>query len=219
MKKKIIVTAIFFALSAAFTVLIMTVDVGTVAETGTKIGLYSINTAVHEFFGVHMLWYDVTNYLGIFSIAIGLCFAVAGLVQWIRRKKLYYVDREFFVLAGLYVLLGVIYFVFEKVSVNYRPVIMPGAEGPEASFPSSHTLLTCTILGTAMGMWFRYVKNPGPLWTLVAASALIISVAIVGRLVSGVHWATDIFASLLYTATLISAFFTVCSLLYRRKRR
>ncbi len=77
---------------------------------------------------------------------------------------------------------------------------------PEASFPSSHTLLSCVVLGSAVMVLPQYVKR-GTLrsaLTVLLWTALIVIVA--GRLVSGVHWFTDITAGLLYSATLLLFF-------------
>ena len=72
------------------------------------------------------------------AIFTAFLFALAGLVQWIRRKSLLKVDKEILALGGLYLIVIGFYILFELVIVNYRPIIMPGSVHPEASFPSSH---------------------------------------------------------------------------------
>ena len=106
-------------------------------------------------------------------------------------------------LAALYVAVAVVYILFEKVIINYRPVIMEGDFQPEASFPSSHTMLACTIYLSASMILDRYVKNPRlsvPLRALCVALAVI---TVLGRFASGVHWFTDILGGILLSTALL----------------
>ena len=114
---------------------------------GTSIGLSQLNQFFFDLTGLNIVWYDITDWLGLTAIATAFVFAVAGLVQLIKRKSLLKVDREILCLGALYIVVIGLYFLFEKVIVNYRPVIMPGGSHPEASFPSSHTMIVCIIMG------------------------------------------------------------------------
>ena len=153
-----------------------------------------------------MLWYKLTNYLGILSILVGVCFALLGLVQLIRRRSLLKVDREILILGGLYVVLALLYVLFEFVVISERPIIMPGDAHVEASFPSSHTMLAFVILGSAMPLLSKYEKRKGLRTVLRILCAAIIAITVIGRLVSGVHWFTDILGGVLISAMLLNLY-------------
>ena len=163
---------------ALWTVLIQCVDVQTVGQNGTKIGFADFNVWVHQLTGVHMTLYTITDWLGLVPIIICLCFGVMGLVQLIKRRKLLKVDPDILLLGVYYVLVIACYLIFEMIPVNYRPVLIEGRL--EASYPSSTTLLVLSVMPTLMFQAYRRA----------------------GRLISGVHWATDIIGSILLSAGL-----------------
>ena len=118
-------SAALLILFAALIVAIKTVDVQNVGPNGSQIGLATLNLRVHQRTGLQMGWYDITDKLGKICILIAPCFALLGLYQLIRRRSLKRVDADLWALAGLYVALGAAYVLFEKVIINYRPVILP----------------------------------------------------------------------------------------------
>lgn len=65
-----------------------------------------------------------------------------------QKQKLQKVSAAIYGLALVYVLMVVWYVGFEKVIINYRPVLLDGAL--EASYPSSHTMMVVTILWTGI---------------------------------------------------------------------
>ena len=203
-KTKYSLAALFGVLAIAWIALIKCVDVAAIGPAGTSVGLSRLNQAVHDLTGVHMLWYDITDWLGILAVLAVAAMALLGLVQLIRRRSLLKVDREILCLGGLYLVIFLLYVFFEKVIVNYRPVIMPGCTAPEASFPSSHTMLTCVVLGGILMVLDNYVKHKGACTALKALCWLVMVVAVVGRLISGVHWFTDIIGGLLISAALLA---------------
>ena len=98
------------------------------------------------------------------------------------------------------------YVLFEKVIVNYRPVMITAADGLEASYPASHTMLACFIFATAMMQLPRLVKSPALRGLGKLVCAAIIAVAVVGRLLSGVHWLSDIIGGVLLSAALVALY-------------
>ena len=110
------------------------------------------------------------------------------------------------IIGIFYILVIGIYLLFEKVIVNYRPVIMPGCQHPEASFPSSHTMLVCVIIGSAIMLISRYIKKKTLCRALQVICAVIIGVTVIGRLLSGVHWFTDIIGGILISTALLALF-------------
>ena len=184
----------------------------------TSIGLATLNGMIHETTGVQMIWYEITSYLGILSILVGLCFACIGFVQLIRRRSLLKVDAEILSLGCLYVVLAVLYILFELVVINERPIIMPGDVHVEASFPSSHTLLSFVIFGSAMIVIGKYVRNRRLCNLIQVLLGILILIAVFGRLLSGVHWFTDILGSLFLSAALLLLFTDLLDLAEKRTK-
>lgn len=193
-------------LAALFTFLVRVMDVAAIGPAGTQVGFSHLNSAVHDALGVHMALYKLTQLLGYAVLSLVAVFAVVGLLQLIRRKSLWKVDREILALGVLYVVVFALYILFEKAIVNYRPVIMPGELAPEASFPSSHTMLACTVLGSAALLLKKYVKDESLARILRVACVIVMAVIVCGRLLSGVHWLTDIIGGILYSAALLFLF-------------
>ena len=206
MNKKLIAAGIFLLLFLLLIIALKTLDVSVIGPEETSVGLSQINGALHNATGISMLWYKITNYLGYFSILAAICFACSGLLQLVRRKSLGKVDRELLVLGGLYVLLAVVYVLFEFLVINYRPVIIPGDAHMEASFPSSHTMLAFTILGSTIMVLDRYISSRSLRTLLQAVCGVLLLIAVFGRLLSGVHWFTDIIGGILISACLLFLF-------------
>lgn len=198
--------AISFALFILTIALVKCVDIDAVGPAGTSIGLSHLNKAVHDLIGVHMFWYQVTNLLGFWAILCGAIFACIGLKQLIERKSLKQVDARILALGGLFVLLGVIYVLFEKVVINCRPVLMEGETVPEASFPSSHTVLAFVIFGAIAMMLKDYLQDKRLVSMLQNACLVLILVSVIGRLISGMHWFTDIIGGIFLSYALLMVF-------------
>ena len=192
-------------------ILVKTVDVANIGADGTSIGLSHLNRAAHTFFGTNTAWYDITEILGLLALAAGGIFALLGAFQLIKRKSLMKVDAEILSLGGLYILLGIIYVFFEKVIINYRPVLAPGETAAEASFPSSHTVLTVVIMGSIIMLLKKYINNKTVRQILSAMCAAVAVVTVTGRLLSGVHWLTDILGGLILSVFLLSLFHCITS--------
>lgn len=217
-KTKFIVAAVSALLALVLTVLVLKVDVAPIGPEGTEIGLSHLNGAVFAVTGVHMGLYEFTELLGYLALLCGAFFALLGLVQLIKRKKLMKVDVEILALGVLFIVTIALYALFTKVAVNYRPTVLPDETAPEASFPSSHTMLACVIFGGIMTVLKKYVKADGLRIALKVLCAVLIVVTVCCRLASGAHWYTDIIAALLISATLLAVFSGVTDIL-RRKRR
>ena len=190
-------------LLAAFilwTILIRVVDVQSAGPDGTRIGFAAFNVWFHQLTGVHMALYTVTDWLGLVPILICLCFGGLGLVQLVKRQSLLRVDADL-LLLGLYDLLVIAaYLVFEMIPINYRPILIEGRL--EASYPSSTTLLVLSVMPTLRFQIDRRVAEPFLRRAGAVFAAAFSAFMVIGRLVSGVHWATDIAASVLLSAGL-----------------
>ena len=208
---RIITAGIGLLLTVILIALVRLVDVAPIGADGTSIGLSHLNQFVFDLFGVNMLWYNITDWLGVAAVLTGFVFAVTGLVQLIKRRSLLKVDREILSLGGLYIVVIGLYLFFENVIINYRPIIMPDNTSPEASFPSSHTMLVCVIMGSAAMLINRYIRNKPLNRILRAVCYVIIGVTVVGRLIAGVHWFMDILGGILISVTLLSLYEEVIS--------
>ncbi len=211
-KTSFIITAVLFLLFIVFTVMVRTVDVGIPSfdMTSPEVGFVHLNSAVHETLGTSDLWYDISDAMGIFMIMMVMFFALLGLVQLIKRKSLLKVDSTILLLGALYILLAVFYVLFEVVVINFRPILVEGVW--EASYPSSHTMLVCCVMGSSIPAVMRLFA--GKKWHIVynIAAAVIIAVTVVGRLLSGVHWFTDIIGGVLLSAALVMLYVSALTL-------
>lgn len=199
-KRNLLAGAGLIGAFALWTVLIRWVDVQAVGQNGTKIGFADFNVWFHQLTGVHMTLYTITDWLGLVPIFICLCFGVLGLVQLIKRRSLLRVDPDILLLGIYYVLVIACYLIFEMIPVNYRPVLIEGRL--EASYPSSTTLLVLSVMPT---LWFQANRRVSNAMIRKAVAVFVVTFSVfmvIGRLVTGVHWATDIIGSVLLSAGL-----------------
>ena len=193
-----------------WTVLISFVDVQTIGPRESSVGFAMLNGYVHNLTGVNMTLYTITDWLGFVPIGFAFGFAVLGLVQLIKRKNLLKVDRSILVLGGFYIVVMVAYLIFEKVVVNYRPVLIDGYL--EASYPSSTTLLVLCVMPISMMQLYTRIKNDVFRRCVMITIAVFIAFMVIGRLVSGVHWITDIIGGALLSASVVLLYYGICSI-------
>lgn len=185
---------------ALWTALIQCVDVQAIGQEGTRIGFATFNAWFHQLTGVHLPLYTITDWLGLVPIFICLFFGVLGFMQLVKRRSLLRVDPDILLLGVYYAAVIFCYLIFEMIPINYRPVLIEGRL--EASYPSSTTLLVLSVMPTLMFQADRRAGNP----LIRRASAVFVIVfstfMVFGRLISGVHWATDIAGSILLSTGL-----------------
>lgn len=217
-RKKVLVTAVLFVLFAVFTAVVSLVDVRPIGPQGTSVGLSSLNGLVRDSIGANTAWYRVTNLLGIVAIVLALGFAASGGVQLIKRKSLIKVDCQILLLGIFYVIVAAFYVFFEIVIVNYRPVILD--TDVEASYPSSHTVLIVCVMSTAIMELRRRLTDKKVM--RVASECLagaVIAVTVVGRMLSGVHWFTDIVAGCILSAALVMLYATAVDIVTEEQEK
>jgi len=208
-KHHFIVSGIIFVLFVALSLALTGVDVQPIGPMGTNVGLAALNGYVQRLVGVHLVWYHITDWMGLASVAAAVGFAALGLYQVIKGKRLRRVDAPILLLGGFYILLMAVYFFFETVVINFRPVILDKL--PEASYPSSHTVMAVCIMSTgAKLLRCLYPKRRKLLTIADSAAAVIISVTVLGRFISGVHWFTDIVGGLLLAFALTELYRGAC---------
>ena len=198
------------AVFVLWTVLICFVDVQAIGPEGSSVGFSTINEFIHELTGVNWFLYTVTDWLGLVPIGVAFGFAVLGLVQWIKRKSLLKVDRSILTLGGFYIVVMAVYILFEIVVINYRPTLINGHL--EASYPSSTTMLVMCVMPTAMMQLCARIKNDLFRRCVMFAIAVFIAFMVIGRLVSGVHWISDIIGGVLLSAGLVMMYYSVSNI-------
>ena len=198
------------AVFVLWTVLICFVDVQAIGPEGSSVGFSTINGFIHELTGVNWFLYTVTDWLGLVPIGVAFGFAVLGLVQWIKRKSLLKIDRSILTLGGFYIVVMAVYILFEIVVINYRPTLINGYL--EASYPSSTTMLVMCVMPTAMMQLRARIKNDLFRRCVMFAIAVFIAFMVIGRLVSGVHWISDIIGGVLLSAGLVMMYYSVSNI-------
>ena len=184
-----------------WTVAIKFVDVKAIGPQETSVGFATINKLVHNFTGVHMHLYTITDWLSLVPFAFVMGFALLGLVQWIKRKHILKVDYNILILGGFYIVVMAVYALFEILVVNYRPVLIDG--DLEASYPSSTTMLVMCVMPTAIMQFNERIKTKILKRLVTSAIIAFVVFMVIGRLVSGVHWFTDIIGGALLSLGLV----------------
>lgn len=194
-----------------WTIAISKYDVQAIGPQGSAVGFAAFNGFFHNLTGVHMQIYTITDWLGLVPFAFVLGFAILGLIQLIQRRSLFKVDYSILVLGGFYMIVMAAYVFFEIVVINHRPVLIEGQL--EASYPSSTTMLVMCVMPTAIMQLNSRIRNQG---LRRGIDCLIIAFAVfmvVGRLISGVHWFTDIVGGALLSSGLVMLYVSVNDML------
>jgi len=209
-KKNFGIAAILLGAFVVWTAAVQLVDVQPIGPQGSTVGFATVNSWVHNLTGVHMSLYTVTDWLGLVPIAFTIGFALLGLIQWVKRKHLRQVDFSILVLGGFYLLVMAAYVLFEVFVINYRPVLINGCL--EASYPSSTTMLVlCVMPTTLMQLNARIKSQTLKRWVGFGITAFILFM-VIGRLLSGVHWFTDIIGGALFSAGFVMLYHSITSL-------
>ena len=204
MKKQLTLAICLFSAFGLWTALVCLVDIQVIGPAESEVGLATLNGWFHDLTGVHWFIYNITDALSLIPFAIVFGFAVLGLVQWIKRKKLSAVDSDILLLGGFYVATGIAYIFFEIFAVNFRPVLIEGVL--EASYPSSTTMLIICIMSTAIIQIHHRIKNKPIRNTVIIAMTVFSAFMVIGRAVCGVHWLTDIIGGILLSTGLVMTY-------------
>ena len=183
-----------------WTLLVQTVDVQPVGANGTNIGFSKMNGWFHQFTGVHMEIYNITDWLGLVPVFVCMMFGGMGFVQWIKRRSLLKVDYDIIFLGIYYVIVIFGYLIFEMIPINYRPILIEGLL--EASYPSSTTLLVLCVMPTLTEQMNRRSENVMLKRIVQVFVSCFSAFMVLGRLISGVHWLTDIVGSVILSVGL-----------------
>ena len=200
-QKNLYVGGILLVLFVLWTAALYFVDVRAVGPRESSVGFATLNSLIHNTAGVHMSLYTITDWLGLIPICFIIGFGILGLLQWIKRKSLFKVDLSLLILGGFYIVVMAVYIFFEIFVVNYRPILING--NLEASYPSSTTMLVMCVMPTAVMQFNARLKNSTfKRWLNIIITVFIIFM-VTGRLISGVHWFSDIIGGVLLSSGLV----------------
>src|SRR5699024_690564 len=203
-RKEILLCGGLFAVAIIYTLLVKYIDVQEIGPNDSLVGFATINNFMFNLTGVNMLWYDITDWWGFVPLFMAFIYAMIGFIQMIKRRNILKVDKEILGLGVYYIIVIGLYIFFETCIINYRPTLMDGIL--EASYPSSHTLLSVCICGSSLIINKYLFKNRNFFKAENIISILSILVIVIGRFISGVHWFTDIVRAILISIALLKAF-------------
>lgn len=203
-KKGLIICIALIIICIIYTLLVKYIDLKAIGPNKSVVGFSHINKAFFRIINVHMSLYKITEILGYIVLLIPVIYVAIGLYELIKRKSIYKVDKEIYLLGCLYVIIFSIYVFFEKFIVNYRPVLIDNSL--EASYPSSHTVLAlCVCISSIMinNILFkkRRISKIGNIISIILAFLIVI-----GRMLSGVHWISDILGGMIISITVLYCF-------------
>ena len=211
-KTGILRTCVLVMLFLAFTLAVMNVDVQPIGPEGSQVGFAFINGPVRDALPLNDLFYKLTTFLGYLALLAVLGYGALGVWQLLKRRSLKKVDGQLICLGVFFVLMLVCYAVFEKLPVNYRPVMME--EGLEASYPSSHTMLALCVFGAMIVPYPQLFGRERLGYVRIAAGVMMV-LSVAGRILSGVHWLTDIVGAVLLSLALLSGYVSMLQVMNR----
>ena len=202
-KKNIIVCVVLTIVSIIYTMLVKYVDVQQVGLYNINVGFSHINGFFYNLIGHHLLIYKISEIFGLLLLLLVVIYGCIGLHQLIKRKSFLKVDKEIIILGCFYVAMLIVYIIFEKVFINYRPVLIDGQL--EFSYPSSHTVLSLCVGISSLIISKKYF-NKKYINTINIITAILMLLVLITRFLSGVHWFSDIIGGVIISFTLISYF-------------
>ena len=211
--KHIIFTSLMIILAVAFTIAVDKID--TTLVWGKEIGFSNLNIAVHRLLQTSETLDLISDITMIFSALLLGGFVFMGTYQIISGKGIKAVDKEILISGAVFVLTALTYLIFEKVVINFRPVLEDGFL--EASYPSTHVLLSTVINILAIDYIVNKIKNRKIMLPVVIFVVVITVVGFGARVLSGMHWATDIVGALLFAGALIMIYYTLKGIFVKEK--
>lgn len=197
-------SVMWLALFAVWTGLIQWIDLQSIGPAGSMVGFAALNGWFHGLTGVHWMIYHITDWLGLVPVFVCMLFGLVGCRQMIGRRSLLKVDADIILLGVYYVIVIAAYLVFEMIPINYRPVLIDGRL--EASYPSSTTLLVLSVMPTLRFQITRRWNNQAGRKVVDRFAAAFSALMVIGRLVCGVHWLTDIVGAVLLSGGLFGLY-------------
>lgn len=203
-QKKLSASLFFLSAFILWTVAVKFIGVKPIGPNNSYVGFAELNQFFHNLTGVNMTIYHITDWLGLVPFVFVFGFGLLGLSQLIKRKNICKVDSDILILGGFYITVMAVYLLFEYVVINYRPILINGFL--EASYPSSTTMLVMCVMPTALIQIKSRFKNIKLKICFVIIITAFILFMVIGRLISGVHWLTDIIGGALLSVGLVALY-------------
>ena len=203
-RKLIISSIVLFIISVMYTLIVKNIDLSPIGPNDSVVGLSTMNNWFYNINGVNNMWYKITEYLGIIPFIICAFYFLKGIQQLIKYNNIKKVDKRLIYLGILYITMGIVYIFFEKIIINYRPVLEDGVL--EASYPSSHTMLAVYICLSSLLISKYYIKNTIILKVFDSITWVLLVFIVGGRILSGYHWLSDIIGGILISLFLVTTY-------------
>ena len=143
---------------------------------------------------------DLPDYLTIFFKAITHLIDIPVIITWVLIVTFIFYRKQWkvesFLMLGNLTLAGILIVAFKNVYQRPRPEILHLVEEKGFSFPSGHSLAVTIMVGTLIVVFSQRIKNQ--VWRKVVQIGLgifLVSV-LVSRIYLGVHYPSDVIASL-----------------------
>ena len=213
--KDLILGIILIIMFGVFTLLVMKYDIKNIGVNNTTIGFATLNSWFNKTTGTHLMFYSITDWLELLPLLVCVRFGIIGLKQLLSRKKIFLVDHDILLLGIYYIIVILLYLLFDKTCINYRPILIEGKL--EVSYPSSTVLLVLCVMLTLTFQINRRVKNDKTKIYLETLNNIYIIFMLFGRIVSGVHWITDIIGSIILALGLFKLYISFVNMLDNKK--
>ena len=214
MKKNLLNILLFSCLSlfVLLVILILVVDVQIHPYTLQNVGLYSLNELFIFNNNSQKMWDIMSDVFMYIAIAGVLVVACLGAYQLVKNKSFKKVDSEIILLGGFIIILAVAWILFDKfVVINHRPIIVDGEI--EGSFPSTHVMLV-TFVYLALGQFLKLDSKPNKVkYVYYVSASIVIVITSLGRILSSMHWFTDVLGGILLGLTLYFAYLKVIGII------
>ena len=161
-----------------------------------------------------MDWDKATDIMVYAALATAGIFAVVALYQWITRKSFWKIDKALIALIAPLLLVVITYFLFDHVFIwNTRP----DGSG-EASFPSTHTMITATIFFCTALILPKYIKNKPLLIFLDIVMLAFVILVPVGRVLANKHWISDCIGAIIFSLVFTGIYYLTAKSLENSKK-
>lgn len=214
-KNGFLLTVILLVGFLIYTMCVMHVDAKPMGLDGTKIGFASLNVPIHQFLGFNKVFYYLSKGIGVITFVVAGFFAALTVIEMVIRKGIFKADQSLYALCVIYVLVIIAYVLFDKIAINFRPIDM--GEGLEPSYPSTHTMLAVVVFVTgAIQLKYRLDESVIKKTVIIVLYALN-GLMILFRMLSGVHWFTDILGGVIIGVVFISLYINMLSFINDKK--